>query len=123
MILHAWSSEIIGGAYRVHSALGPGLLESAYTVCLAHELRCNGLSVATNVPLPLKYRELQMANAYKLDLVVEDKIVVEVKAITKVVPVHEAQLLTYLKLGTYPLGLLINFHVLRLRDGIRRFIN
>lgn len=108
---------------RVHSALGPGLLESAYVACLAHELRRRDLRVATQVSLPIRYDGLSIDVGYRIDLLVEDGLVVELKATSSLRPVHEAQILSYLKLGDYRLGLLINFHVLRLKDGIRRFVN
>jgi GxxExxY protein len=107
----------------VHSALGPGLLESAYEACLVYELRERGLQVRTQVPLPLVYRGVQLGAAYRMDLLVEDSLVVELKTVDKLQPVHEAQLLSYLKLSGHQVGLLINFHVPRLKDGIRRMIN
>lgn len=111
---------IIGAAIEVHKHLGPGLLESAYEMCLAEELRLRQLSVRTQVLLPVSYKGLQLSSGYKLDLIVEDQVVVEVKAVQQLLPVHEAQLLTYLKLSSKPVGLLINFHVPVLRTGIKR---
>ena len=108
---------------KVHSALGPGLLESAYLTCLEHELRARGLMVETQVPLPLVYDGLHMSIAYRIDLLVENAVVVELKVVKKLHPVHEAQLLSYLKLSGKKLGLLINFHVARLRDGIKRMVD
>ena len=107
----------------VHSALGPGLLESAYAACLAHELRERGLRVVMQHPLPVLYRGVQIELGYRLDLLVEDAVVVELKAVSRVLPIHEAQLLSYLKLGDYRAGLLINFHVRHLRDGVTRVVN
>jgi GxxExxY protein len=114
--------EIIGSAIRVHATLGPGLLESAYRVCLHQELVLKGLRVEVEWPLPVAYRGRRIDVGYRIDLLVEDRVLV-VKALSQVLPVHEAQLLSYLRLGGYPVGLLINFHVLLLRDGIRRMVN
>jgi GxxExxY protein len=114
------SGAIVDAALRVHSALGPGLLEKAYEVCLVHELRSRGYSASTQVPLPVVYDGLRMDAGYRLDLLVEDTIVVEIKAVDAMSPIHEAQLLTYLKLSGKPLGLLLNFNVLHMRDGIKR---
>ncbi|HLE55785.1 MAG TPA: GxxExxY protein [Rhodothermia bacterium] len=115
--------EIIGSAIRVHAALGPGLLESAYRVCLHQELLLQGLAVAVEVPIPVVYRGRQIDVGYRIDLLVEDRVLVELKALAKTMPVHEAQLLSYLRLGGYPVGLLFNFHVVLLREGIRRMVN
>ena len=117
------SGRVVDSAIAVHSALGPGLLESAYEACLAQELRARGLRVVTQVPLPVTYRGAQLEVGYRLDVVVDDAVVVEVKAAAKLLPIHEAQLLSYLRLSGYRLGLLINFHVPRLKDGIRRMVN
>jgi GxxExxY protein len=114
---------IIGSAIQVHATLGPGLLESAYRVCLHEELVLKGLSVEVETPIPLTYRGRRIDVGYRIDLLVEERVLVELKALTTVLPVHEAQLLSYLRLGGYPVGLLINFHVLLLRDGIRRMVN
>ena len=110
-------------AIRVHTELGAGLLESAYEACLAHELRKNGLRVETQVALPVIYDGIKLDLGYRLDLVVEDKLVVEMKAIENVLPVHKAQLLSYLRLSKLKLGLLINFHTMHLREGITRIVN
>jgi GxxExxY protein len=115
--------EIIGAAIQVHAALGPGLLESAYRVCLHQELVLKGLSVDVEWPIPVVYRERRIDVGYRVDLLVENRVLVELKALTKVLPVHEAQLLSYLRLSGCPVGLLINFHVPLLRDGIRRMVN
>ena len=120
--INAITEQIIGGAIDVHRALGPGLLESAYQKCLEYELKERGLTVEGQVPLALTYRTLRLEYAYRLDLVVERSIVVEVKAIDQVLPVHEAQLLSYLRLSGHPVGLLINFHAATLKSGIRRFV-
>jgi GxxExxY protein len=113
---------IVNSSICVHSSLGPGLLEGAYEVCLAYELTTRGLQVRTQVPLPVVYRDVKLDAGYRLDLVVEERIVVEVKAVARLLPVHEAQLLSYLRLGGYPVGLLINFHERHLKDGLRRFV-
>src|SRR5512146_576189 len=110
-------------AMRVHTELGPGLLESAYEACLAHELRKNGLKVETQVALPVTYDGIQIDLGYRLDLIVEDRLVIELKAIENVLPVHKAQLLSYLRLSKRKLGLSINFHVTHLREGISRVVN
>ena len=117
------SGQVIDAAMRVHSKLGPGLLEGAYEACLAHELRKRGLSVQTQVPLPAFYDGERVAIGYRVDLLVGNALIVEVKAIAKVLPLHEAQLLSYLKLSDHRLGLLINFHELHLKDGIKRMVN
>src|SRR5512138_2367413 len=117
------SGVVIDSAIKVHSALGPGLLESAYHACLAHELRQRGLKVLTQVNLPVVYDGKRIDVGYRIDMLVEDSVVVELKTVRKLLRVHEAQLLSYLKLGGYRVGLLINFHVDRLKDGIKRMIN
>jgi GxxExxY protein len=108
---------------RVHTALGPGLLEGAYEACLAQELRWRGIAVRTQVTLPVTYRGVAIDNGYRIDLLVDDMVVLELKSVATLLPVHEAQLLSYLKLGGHRAGLLINFHVPRLKDGIRRMVN
>lgn len=117
------SGEVVDAAMKVHSALGPGLLESAYHACLAYELRKRGLKVLTEVDLPVMYDGIRIDVGYRIDMLVEDSVAVEIKAVSKVLPVHEAQLLSYLKLGGYHVGLLLNFHVVRLKDGIKRMVN
>ena len=116
------SERIIGGAITVHKELGPGLLESTYEACLAHELTLAGLKVETQKPLPVHYRDVALDCGYRIDLLVNDAIIVELKAIDSLLPVHEAQLLTYLKLSGMQLGLLINFNVKLLKQGIRRMV-
>jgi len=118
--LNDLSDAIIGGAIDVHRAVGPGLLESAYQACLEHELRLRGLKVETQKPLRLVYRDLTIHCAYRLDLVVEQQVVVEVKAVDRLLPIHHAQVMAYLKLSGYPLALIVNFSALRLIDGLRR---
>jgi GxxExxY protein len=114
---------VIGAAMRVHRELGPGLLESAYEPCLVYELVEEGLRVERQKPLPVLYKGVNLDCGYRLDLVVENKIILELKAAEKILPVHEAQVLSYLKLSGYRLGFLINFHVDVLKNGIRRFVN
>ncbi len=108
---------------RVHSKLGPGLLESAYRACLAYEIRKLGLSVECEVPLPIKYDGVEIDVGYRLDMLVESSVVAELKAIRRVIQLHKAQILSHLRLGGYPVGLLINFHVVRLKHGITRVVN
>jgi len=117
------SRSILDAAFRVHSALGPGLLEGAYEACLAYELRAEGFRVLTQVPLPLVYREVALDVGYRLDLLVEELVVVEVKSIDRLAALHQAQLLSYLKLSGKRLGLIINFNVVLLKDGIKRLVN
>jgi GxxExxY protein len=117
------TGEVVDAAMKVHSAIGPGLLESAYHACLAYELRSRGLHVQSQVPLPIRYGEVTIEVGYRLDLLVDDAVLVELKAVTKVLPVHRAQLLSYLQLSGYRAGLLINFHVPHLRQGIIRMVN
>lgn len=114
---------IIGGAIRVHQEKGPGLLESAYVECLVFELHDRGLRFAQKLPVPLTYRGRRLQTVYELDLLVEGTVIVEVKAVTALAPVHSAQVLTYLKLTDLPVGLLINFNVPVLKQGIRRLVN
>lgn len=115
--------DILGAAIEVHRRLGPGLLESAYETCLFRELTLRGIDCVQEVPLPVRYRGVQLDCGYRLDLIVQGSVVVEVKAVHKVLPVHRAQVLTYLKLTSLRLGLLINFNVEVLRSGIYRIIN
>ncbi len=117
------SKLVLDAAFQVHSAVGPGLLENAYEACLAYELRRFGLKVLTQVPLPLIYREVRLEVGYKLDILVEDLVVVEIKAVDRLIAVHHAQLLSYLKLSGKKLGILINFNVSHLREGIKRVVN
>ncbi|HKC59749.1 MAG TPA: GxxExxY protein [Myxococcales bacterium] len=117
------SKSIIGAAIEVHRELGPGLFESVYEACLAYELEHNGFKVERQKTLPVSYKEIILEQGYRLDLVVQDEVVVELKSLERIQPVHESQLLTYLKLSRYRLGLLINFNVPVLRHGIRRLVN
>lgn len=117
------SEKIIGCAIRVHKALGPGLLESSYLECLYYELKKSGLKVEKQKALPLIYNEVKLEIGYRLDLLVEGKVVVELKAIEALNDIHTAQVITYLKLSGCKLGLLMNFNVLRLIDGLKRIAN
>jgi GxxExxY protein len=117
------TSKVIGCAIEVHRALGPGLLESAYRDCLFYELQINGLSVEREKPMPIVYKTVELNHGYRMDLLVNNKLVIETKTIEAFTDVHFQQVLTYLRLGNYPLGLLINFHVTVLGRGIRRIIN
>jgi GxxExxY protein len=121
--LNGLSSRIIEAAIEIHSVLGPGLLESVYRECLIYELGNAGLSVATERSVAICYKELRLEGGYRLDLLVENQIIVELKSVEKVLPVHVAQLLSYLRLTKKPLGLLINFNVPRLFQGVNRLIN
>jgi len=115
--------KIIACAIEVHRHLGPGLLESAYQKCLIYELEKAGLKYEVEKPMPLVYKEIELEQGYRMDIVVEDRIVVELKSVDAVLDVHEAQILTYMKLGDYTLGLLINFNVSLLKKGINRFVH
>jgi GxxExxY protein len=121
--LNLITDAIIGSAIQVHRELGPGLLESAYEACLAYELLERGLKVEQQKPLPLVYRQVKLDCGYRLDLLVEDRVIVEVKAIDQLAPIHQAQLLSYLKISGYNVGLLINFNVRVLKSGIIRMVN
>jgi GxxExxY protein len=116
------SKIIIGCAIEVHKQLGPGLLESAYQECLYFELTQAGLNVQKEKPMPIVYKEVKLDHGYRIDLLVENRVVVEIKTVEQLNDVHTAQVLTYLKLGNYKLGLLLNFHVALLKDGIKRLI-
>lgn len=117
------TGAIVNSAMRVHSLLGPGVLESAYRACLAHELRTRSFEVVTEVPLPVVYEGKKLEVGYRIDLVVEHRVVIEVKSVEAIHPIHEAQLLSYMRLSGISVGLLINFNVLRLRNGIKRMVN
>lgn len=116
------TQEILNSAFKVHSALGPGLLESAYQACLAYELRQKGLKVEVEKPLPLVYEEVKLEVGYRIDLLVENKVVVELKTVEAFTDVHTAQVLTYLQLSTCKVGLLLNFYTKSLKNGIKRVI-
>ena len=123
MIENTISQKIIGCAIEVHKQLGPGLLESAYQKCLYYELKQSGLSVIKEKPMPIVYKEVKLDHGYRIDLLVEEKVVVEIKTVEYFTDVHLAQVLTYLHLGNYKLGLLLNFHTTILKNGIKRIIN
>ena len=123
MEINKITGSIIDSAMKVHTALGPGLLESAYEACLKHELISKNIHVLSQVILPIKYCGIEIEAGYRLDLLVEDEVIVELKATDKIHPIHEAQLLSYLKLANKKVGLLINFNVSRLKYGIKRIIN
>ena len=116
------TETIIKAAIEVHRALGPGLLESAYEECMAYELALQGISYDRQIPLPIFYKDRRLDCGYRLDLLVAKSVVVEIKAIEAIQPIHEAQLLTYLKLGGWKVGLLINFNVPLLKQGIKRIV-
>lgn len=123
MIENSISEKIIGCSIEVHRALGPGLLESAYVECLAFELiKCN-LSIEREKPIPLFYKDVQLDCSYRADIIVEDRVIIEAKAVQALTDLHVAQLLTYLKLTDCKLGLLINFNALRLKDGLKRVVH
>jgi GxxExxY protein len=117
------TEKIIGCAIQVHKILGPGLLESAYQECLYYELQKNGLKVEKEKPIPLVYEEVKLECGYRLDLLVENKVIVEIKSVEELNDIHLAQVLTYLKLNNSKIGLLINFNVLQLIKGVKRVIN
>jgi len=117
------AKHVVDAAIKVHTLLGPGLLESVYEACLAHELVRRGLKIERQLHLPIRYDDVRIDAGLRLDLVVERCLIVELKASESLLPIHSAQLLTYLKLGGYPLGLLLNFNVIHMKDGIRRLAN
>ena len=117
------SNIIIGCAIEVHKQLGPGLLESAYQECLQYELIKAGLEVIKEKPMPIIYKDVKLDHGYRIDLLVNNKVVIEIKTVEQFTEVHTAQVLTYLKLGNYKLGILLNFYVTTLKDGIKRVIN
>ncbi len=120
--LNSLSYEIIGAAYQVHSELGPGLLESTYEVCLEYELIKRGFKVERQKPLPVIYDEIKLDAGYRIDLLVEDSIIVELKSVAAIESIHKAQIMTYLKLSEMSLGLLLNFNVTDMKKGINRFV-
>jgi len=123
MDINVLSSKIIGAAIEVHKTLGPGLLESTYEECICHELRLQGLSFKRQESLPIEYKGKTLGCSYRLDIIVEDAIIVELKSCDRIEPIHRAQLLTYLKLSGRNLGLLLNFNVPAMREGIVRVVN
>lgn len=116
------SNQVIGYALEVHRNLGPGLLESAYEQCLAHELSLAKTPFKMQLPIPVEYKGLKLDCGYRADVIVDDKLLLELKSVDRLLPIHDAQILTYMKLARIRVGLLINFNVTRLKDGIKRFV-
>ena len=116
------SKRVIGCAIEVHRVLGPGLLESAYRRCLAHELAANGIAFVSEHPVPVQYKGMNLDCGYRVDLLVENKLIVELKSVDQIQQIHEAQLLTYMKLAGIRIGLLINFNVTQLKKGLKRYV-
>jgi GxxExxY protein len=123
MDIEAIASKIVAAAIRVHTALGPGLLESAYQRCMEYELKTGGSQVMCEVVLPIIYREISIDAGYRIDMIVNDSIIVEHKTVERLLPIHEAQLLTYLKMKNCKVGFLLNWNVPRMKDGIKRMVN
>ena len=123
MEINKITGEIVDAAMKVHTALGPGLLESAYEACLVYELQSRGLRVRSQVELPIAYEGVKIDVGYRLDVLVEETVIVELKSVESIAPVHKAQLISYLKLSSTKVGLLINFNGERLKDGITRLVN
>lgn len=123
MELNQISGAIIDSAMKVHTALGAGMLESTYEICLIHELKKRGLNVQSQLALPVVYDGIKLNAGYRIDLLVENEVIVELKAVERIMPIHEAQLLSYLKLSKKKLGLLLNFNVVHLKNGIKRMVN
>jgi GxxExxY protein len=122
MELNDLTREIIGAAIEVHKQLGPGMLESAYEECLSYELECRGLTVARQKPVPVVYKEVKLECGYRIDILVNDTVVLELKSVDVLGPIHEAQILTYIRFAKRRIGLLINFNVTVLKSGIRRYV-
>ena len=120
---HTISGYVVDSAIKIHTVLGCGLLENVYETCLAYELTKRGLQVQRQVPMPVRYEDTTLEMGYRVDLLVAGKVVVEVKAVEKVLAIHRAQLLSYLRLGGFRVGLLLNFNTVHLRDGIKRIVN
>lgn len=123
MEINAITGKIVDTAYKLHTALGPGLLESVYEKCLEMDLRGAGLEVRSQVGVPLKYKDLIFETGYRLDLLVENTVIIEIKSVENLAPVHFSQLITYLKLYNKPVGFLINFNTKSLKDGLHRLVN
>ena len=124
MLVHGsdLTNQIIGLATRVHTHLGPGLLENAYERCLCHEFECHAVPYARQVELPIQYNDLQISCGYRADIIVADQVILEIKSVDRLLPIHESQLLTYLRIGKHRIGLLINFNTISLKDGLRRCV-
>ena len=116
------SHRVIGCAIEVHRELGPGLLESTYEQCLAHELKCNGISFQLQHPQPVQYKDVRLDCGYRIDMLIEDELIIELKSVEQIKGIHQAQLLTYMKLAGIKTGLLMNFNVTKLKDGIKRYV-
>lgn len=123
MKLERTASQVLGKSIEVHRNLGPGLLESAYQECLFYELKQSGLSVEKEVPLPIIYKDIKLDHGYRIDLLIENQIVLELKTVEIFTDVHQAQMITYLTLGDFPLGFLLNFDVTLMKNGIKRYVN
>jgi len=121
-MLNRLSNVVIGRAIEVHKQLGPGLLESAYEECLAHEFKMVALKFERQKPVPLKYKTVSLECGYRVDFLIEDQLVVEIKSVDALIPIFDAQILTYMRLADKPLGLLMNFNAQTLKDGLRRFV-
>ena len=122
MEINEITGQIVDAAIKVHTALGPGLLESTYEACLMYELKKRGFTAQNQVPLPVHYDEVIIEVGYRIDLLVEESVIVELKSVDQIAPIHKAQLLSYLKLSGKKVGLLINFNVKKLKDGMKRFV-
>ena len=123
MEIEGIASKIVAAAMKVHTALGPGLLESAYQKCMEYELRKSGFKVECEVLLPLRYEDIDIDAGYRIDMLVGDAVLIENKTVEKLLPIHEAQLLTYLKMRKCKLGFILNWNVSRMKDGIKRMVN
>ena len=123
MNIESLATQIVDSIYKVQSALGPGLLESAYQTCLAYELKSRGIKVETELLQPIQYREISVDSGYRIDMLIEDTIIIENKTVDLLLPVHKAQLITYLKMRNAPLGFLINWKEKYIKNGIQRFAN
>lgn len=123
MELNDISGAVIAAALKVHSEIGPGVLESVYEICLHHEVRKLGFEVQAQMALPVLYEGLRLESGFRIDLLVANRVIVELKCVESILPIHKAQLLTYLRLANKPLGLLLNFNVVHMRDGIKRVLN
>ena len=122
-LLNHYSGQVVNSAMKIHSKFGPGLLESAYETCLVHELRRRGLNVRSQVALPIEYEGMKLETGYRIDILVENQLIVELKTVKKIKDIHIAQILSYIKIRNLKLGLLINFHTVSLKDGIHRIVN
>jgi len=117
------ANQIVNASYNVHKEMGPGLLESIYELCLINELKSNNLLVQNQVSIPLIYKGVELSKDFRIDILVENEIIIEIKAVEVILPVHQAQIISYLKLADKKLGFLINFNIALIKDGIKRFVN